>query len=98
MHEKDLFLKRKFQIKQEFRNQLGITIDEPRDGGFGTTATGNVERTTFQNSAITAQNCEVHESVVKNLFVLWGTLSDGFQTLTNLTNSSKLVKTFTLIL
>ena len=45
---------------------------------FGTTTTGNVEKIVFQNSVITAQICGVTESVVKNLFILWGTLSCGF--------------------
>ena len=58
---------------------MAIIVDEPRDGGFGTTTTGNVERIAFQNSANTAQICGVPESVVKYLFVLWGTLSCGFQ-------------------
>ena len=75
MYEKGLILKRKFHIKQEFRNQLAIIVDELRDRGFGTTTTGNFARIAFQNSAITAQICGLPESVVKNLSVLWGTLS-----------------------
>ena len=98
VHEKDLILKRKFKIKQELRNQLAIIVDEPRNGGFGTTTTGNVAKIPFQNSAITAQICGLPESLVKNLSVSWGILPCGFQILTNLTNFAKLLKTSTLIL
>ncbi|XP_065680547.1 uncharacterized protein LOC136094512 [Hydra vulgaris] len=50
--EKRLVANRETRVKQEFREQLGLIVDQRRDGGAGTTTTGNVARKAFQNPAL----------------------------------------------
>ena len=65
-------------MKEEFLDKLGLTIDKRKDGGAGNTATGNVARRAFENAEVTAEICGVSPQLVKNIHVIWGTLTSGF--------------------
>ena len=66
------------KVKQLFEEKLGIRIDQRRDGGAGSTSTGNVARKALANPEITAEICGVSPELVKNIQVIWGTLASGF--------------------
>jgi hypothetical protein len=66
------------KVKANFLEKLGLIIDQRRDGGAGNTTTGNVARRAFENAEITADICGVSAQLVKNISVIWGTLSSGF--------------------
>ena len=68
----------KKKVKADFLDKLGLIIDQRRDGGAGNTTTGNVARRAFENAEITADICGVSAQLVKNISVIWGTLSSGF--------------------
>nr|XP_047135289.1 uncharacterized protein LOC124812535 [Hydra vulgaris] len=76
--EKRLVANRETQVKQEFREQLGLIVDQRRDGGAGTTTTGNVARKAFQNPEIVARICDVPVKLVENLGTLWSALASGY--------------------
>ena len=59
---------RKEKIKKPWlRSQLGLNVDQRREGGFGNTNTGNVARKAFANAVITAQICGVSPMLISNL-------------------------------
>ena len=66
------------KVKKLFQEKLGLRIDQRRDGGAGTTSTGNVARKAFANPEITAEICGVSPDLVKNIQVIWGTLASGY--------------------
>jgi hypothetical protein len=47
--EKNTLVEREKQVKAEFREKLGLIVDQRRDGGSGNTTTGNVARKAFAN-------------------------------------------------
>ena len=76
--ETELSKKREKEIKAQFLSQLGLAVDQCRDGGGGSTTTGNVARRAFQNAAVTSDICGVPVKLVENLATIWGALSCGF--------------------
>ncbi len=48
--EKNTKVARERKVKAEFREKLGLIVDQRRDGGAGNTTTGNVARKAFANS------------------------------------------------
>jgi len=48
--EKETVANRERDVKAQFREKLGVIIDQRRDGGAGNTTTGNVARKLFKNS------------------------------------------------
>ena len=65
--QKATIKKRTLQVKKEFKTQLGLNVDQRREGGFGNTNTGNVARKAFENPVITAQICGVSPLLVSKL-------------------------------
>ena len=76
--EKDKISQREKEVKGQFLSQLGLVVDQRRDGGAGNTTTGNVVRKAFKNAKITAKICSVPTKLVENLRTIWGALSCGF--------------------
>ena len=64
-------------VKEAFKRQLGLVVDQRREGGFGTTNTGNVVRKAFANAEKTAAICGVSTMLVSNLDVIRRTLASG---------------------
>ncbi len=62
----------------EFKEKLGLIVDQRRDGGAGNTTTGNVARIALENAEVTAEICNVPVQLVRNLRTIWGTLASGF--------------------
>jgi hypothetical protein len=52
--EKDKKKVREQKVKAEFREKLGLIVDQRRDGGAGNTTTGNVARRALSNPGIIA--------------------------------------------
>ena len=64
-------------VKEAFKRELGLVVDQRREGGFGTTNTGNVVRKAFANAEKTAAICGVSTMLVSNLDVIRRTLASG---------------------
>ena len=47
--ERETVKRREHEVKAQFREKLGLIIDQRRDGGAGNTTTGNVARKAFDN-------------------------------------------------
>ena len=77
--EKDVVRNREREVKAQFRQKLGLIIDQRRDGGAGSTTTGNVARKAFDHPQITSQILGVPQKLVENLAMLWGTMASGFE-------------------
>ena len=50
--EKNKKVARERKVKAEFKDKLGLIVDQRRDGGAGNTTTGNVARKALANSGI----------------------------------------------
>jgi hypothetical protein len=50
--EKNKKSARERKVKAEFKEKLGLIVDQRRDGGAGNTTTGNVARTALANAGI----------------------------------------------
>lgn len=48
--QKETKKKRIAEVKEAFKRRLGLKVDQPRDGGAGSTTTGNVVRRAFENA------------------------------------------------
>jgi hypothetical protein len=69
---------REKKVKAEFKEKLGLIVDQRRDGGSLNTTTGNVARIASENAEITAEIYNVPVQLVKNLKLIWGTMASGF--------------------
>ena len=58
--------------------ELGLIVDQRREGGFGNTNTGNVARKALENPVTTAQICGVSPVLVSNLDTIRRLLSSDF--------------------
>ena len=77
--DKDTVQNRTTAVKNAFQRELGLTVDQRREGGFGNTNTGNVVRKAFENAEKTARICGVSTMLVSNLDVIRRTLASGFE-------------------
>ena len=64
-------------VKEAFKRELGLLVDQRQEGGFGTTNTGNVVRKAFANAEKTAPICGVSTMQVSNLDVICRTFALG---------------------
>ena len=55
--EKDKKIVREKKVKAEFKEKLGLIVDQRRDGGAGNTTTGNVARKALANPGIFTSLC-----------------------------------------
>jgi hypothetical protein len=76
--EKNTIKQRKRKVKADFREKLGLIVDQRRDGGAGNTSDGNVVRKAFSNPSITASILGISEDLVENLSTIWSTLASGY--------------------
>ena len=76
--DKKVIIEREKKVKSEFKEKLGLIVDQRRDGGAGNTTTGNVARIALESAEVTATICKVPVQLVKNLKTIWGTLACGF--------------------
>ncbi len=76
--DKEIVNSRTTTVKDNFEKELGLIVDQRREGGFGNTNTGNVIRKAFQNSQKTAAICGVSTMLVSNLDVIRRTLASGY--------------------
>jgi hypothetical protein len=76
--EKKIISDREKEVKAQFKEKLGLIVDQRRDGGAGNTTTGNVARIALENADVTAKICKVPVQLVRNLRTIWGALASGF--------------------
>ena len=72
--KKEAEKRRKLEIQKEFREQLGLIIDTPKQG-FGNTNDGNTSRRFFENPGVTSAITRVDEELLKKLQVILNALS-----------------------
>ena len=76
--EKKVISDREKEVKSQFKEKLGLIVDQRRDGGAGNTTTGNVARIALENADVTAEICKVPVQLIRNLRTIWGALASGF--------------------
>lgn len=69
---------RKKLIQKRFREELGLIVDQPRQGG-GTSNDGNTARRFFENSTISADITGIDEDLIKRFHVVLQTISCGLE-------------------
>jgi hypothetical protein len=69
---------REKKVKAQFKEKLGLSVDQRRAGGAGNTTTGNVARIAFENPEVTAEICAVPVQLVKNLKTIWNVMASGY--------------------
>lgn len=69
-------LEEKYRIQEEFRRQLGLIIDTPKQG-FGSTNDGNTARRFFEYPDITADITKVDVEIIKRFKTILNVLSCG---------------------
>lgn len=69
---------RKKMIQQRFREELGLIVDNPKQG-YGSSNDGNTSRNFFENWAISARITEVNEDVIQRFYVVCQVISCGYE-------------------
>ena len=69
---------KKQEIQQQFRNEMGLLVDQVKPGGSGTTNDGNTARRFFQNYEDSARITGINVNLLKRCAVILQTLSSGF--------------------
>lgn len=69
---------RKKQIQSKFREQMGLIVDKPKQGGFGNSNDGNTARRFFHHSHESACITGVDEALIGRCAVILRTISSGF--------------------
>lgn len=73
---KEKFEKRKKEIQDSFKTNLGLIVDKPKPG-FGSTNDGNTARRFFANPALTAQITGLNEKLIENFSIILRVISTG---------------------
>ena len=68
----------KKRIQRRFREELGLTVDMPKQG-FGTSNDGNTARRAFANEAVFADIVRVNIELVKRLKNILITVNSGYE-------------------
>lgn len=76
--EKASVKQRSDEIKQRFKHEMGLIVDQPKPG-FGSTNDGNTARRFFGNPEMSAQITGLDVTIIKHFDVLLRTLSSGFE-------------------
>ena len=67
--DKELVAKQKQEVHDKFKSQLGLKVDEPKQGA-GNTNDGNTARRAFKEEQIFAEICGLDESLVHRLHIV----------------------------
>lgn len=65
-------------IKQRFKNEMGLIVDKPKPG-FASSNDGNTARRFFGNPTLSAEITGLDVTLIEKLDVLLRTLSSGFE-------------------
>lgn len=76
--EKSSVEKRKKNIQKQFREQMGLLVDMPKQSS-GHTNDGNTARRFFKNTAQTAAITEIDENLIHHFKILMEALSSAFE-------------------
>jgi hypothetical protein len=68
----------KSRIQKDFREQMGLVIDQPRSGGAGTSNDGNTARRVFQDTEIASNILNIDKALLDNFHTILATMSCGF--------------------
>lgn len=78
IHKEKLAI-RKAEIRRQFREQMGLMIDQVQPGGAGTSNDGNTARRFFRNFNESAKITEINVELIKRFGVILQTLASGFE-------------------
>ena len=76
--EKRSVEERKKEIQKQFRERMGLVVDQPRTGGSGTSNDGNSARRVFQNSNVASEILQIDRTLLEKLHVILITISCNF--------------------
>lgn len=76
--DKESIATRKKNIQSSFRQQLGLLVDQPKQG-YGSTNDGNTARRFFENASISAMITGVDETLINKFYIILQVLSCGFE-------------------
>lgn len=74
--EKDIVAKKKKEIQDAFKEQLGLLVDIPK-ANFGNTNDGNTSRRFFENYEISAKITDLDQNLLYRLKIILDTLCSG---------------------
>lgn len=76
--DKQKVKERKKQIQDEFMSQLGLIVDQPRQG-LGNSNDGNTARIFFQNAEVSAAITGINIGSIQRFHVILQAISSGFE-------------------
>ncbi|XP_062543340.1 uncharacterized protein LOC134210917 [Armigeres subalbatus] len=65
---KEAYLKRKQLIQKRLYDSFGVRVDQPRQGGAGSSTTGNICRRAFSNPNLLSEALNVNEELIHRLW------------------------------
>lgn len=65
------------EIKEKFKNQMGLVVDKPKPG-YGNSNYGNTARRFFKNPELSGEITGLDVNLIKNFRILLRTLSSGY--------------------
>ena len=66
-------------FQQRFREELGLIVEKPKQGGYGSSNDGNTARRFFENCAISARITEVDEDLIQRFYIVCQVISCGYE-------------------
>lgn len=75
---KEIMNRRKKQIIDRLKKELGILVDQPKPG-YGSTNTGNTARIFFRNASKSAEITGLNEELLQRFSIILQTISCGFE-------------------
>ena len=74
---KDIYEEHKIYIQKEFKDKMGLIVDQPKQGGAGNSNDGNTARKFFSDEQKTAEITGIDVSLIRRFHVVLQTLSSG---------------------
>ena len=76
--DKQQVAQRKEKVVKSFRQEMGLIIDQPKPGGFGSTNDGNTARRFFKEPNISATITGIDEELIRRFSIILRVISSGF--------------------
>lgn len=75
--DKEIVAKHKANIQKEFKNRMGLIVDQPKPG-FGNSNDGNTARRFFRNADLASEITGVDKKIIERMHVILVTISSGY--------------------
>lgn len=76
--DKQMLALKKAEIQNQFKNQLGLIVDQPKQG-FGNTNDGNTARRFFKHYSVSATITGLDETIIRRFGIILQVLSSGYE-------------------